>query len=223
MRRALILGVGLLACSALLTACGGSSAPAGTPTVQQEAPADDGDAAEASPPAATLEPTATPATAPPFDPSLITPVPPPEWPSDDDGLLDPPDRLAAKRIADALAAEGFDLPGIDLYVFPLPGGEENMLVFDIDTSAMTVSLDGESTTPGLESMALPLIESEAYRAANIARLVINVRLRDEQGEVAYILIATQPADVFAQVQKGLLTEEEAQQSTRIEIRQVGTE
>jgi hypothetical protein len=223
MRRALILGAGLLACSALLTACGGSSAPAATPPAQQAAPADDGGAAEPSPPAATLEPTATPTPEPPFDPSLITPVPPPEWPSDDDGLLDPPDRLAAQRIASALAAEGFDLPGIDLYVFPLPDGEENMLVFDMDTSAMDVGLDGESTSPDLESMALPLIESEAYKAANIARLVINFRFRDEQGEVAYILIATQPADIFAQVQKGLITEEEAQQSTRIEIRQVGTE
>lgn len=189
-----------------MVACGGSS----NPSVAKE---------ESGPPpaAAVAEPTATPD--PLFDLTQITPIPPPEPQTATDRLLGgAPDRRAARAITDALNGEGFDLTGVELYVFPLPSGNGNMLVLNWEVFG-----GAELVAEPVEVWLNSLLEAEAFRDAHISRLVINWLISDERGEPAAVFILTLPSDAMAAASSGAITREEMLQKSRLEIRVVQAE
>ena len=212
------------ATATVIAACGGSSDPGAGPS-SLSAPSREDDAASA-PPAAAVEPTATPD--PLYDPSLITPIPPQEPPAGVDAILGgAPDRRAAQAITDSLTAEGFDLSGIEFYVFPLPGADENMLIINVDAPLDLAGDNPSSPSPldpsslDLELLLRSLVGGEVYGASNVGRVVFNVTLASQDG--ALVMTITLPGDTFAATLTDAITDEEAQAQTVSEFRWVDAE
>jgi hypothetical protein len=219
MRSALRLGLtlALFASVAITAACGGSTTPSSTAPPAQ---ATGNDKPVNPPPAAALEPTATPGR--PYDFSLITPVPPSESAPHEDALLGTSDRFAAKSITQALTAQGFDLNGIEFFVFPLPSGAHNMLVIDrqLVLEAEISAADETTADVAADPMLVGLATSEAFESANLGRIVYNLHYLDDQGAEVLLAILTMPGDTFVASVTGALTQEEALAETNIEITQV---
>jgi len=204
--------LGVFVILALAVACSGSSPPGPPPT-----PASEGQE-PGSPPAAAVDPAATQTPDPLEELRQIEPIPPPAPLTTVDALLGgAPDRHAAAAIRESLAAEGFDLSGVDFFVLPQPSGAGNMLIAEIDY------MTGDEGFAEDQAWLERLIEGDTIESFEIERVVLSWRLLDESNEPVVLFIFTIPVDALRAVRAEEITSEEALQQARLEMREVQAE
>jgi hypothetical protein len=193
----------------LLSACGGSaapsnSAPSGQPAVATRQPA-------SAPPAAAVEPTATPG--PSFDFSQVTPVALSEIVSGANLTLGgAADWQAESEITSALAAMGL---AADVFVFPISGTQEWLLVLDVNEDAIAPILDNVVWDAVMQA----LLDAPAVQDGRITRVAVNLHTSDDQGP--FVLTITLPMSAVRGSANGTMTDEEVQAQTLTEIERAG--
>jgi hypothetical protein len=195
----------------LMAACGGEGASVfqSAPTTGAESPT----SAITQPATSTsaLEGTATPATppttassstladgdgsptteAPPtIDEELIRSVPAAQLPDGSDVLLGgAPNETAAVALLAELEATGIDLSGLEIWVWPVSGTDDVLLVLEANENASDLADNPDAT-----DVLLPvLVGSSVLDTTGVTRIVINYRGVDEEGP--YTFTATYPLDV----------------------------
>lgn len=195
MRRAIWLLTPVLAALAL-SACGGDKAPT---------PGDDGPAG--APPAAPVEPTATPVTS--F--LNLKPKAPAEPITGSDATLGgTPNRRAAAFVSEQIKAAGLSQTGLEVFVLPISGTHDELLVVDMDAAAGAVY----PTDP------LPLLKAlltvQNLEIANVTRIAINYRGTDKDGP--YVFTLTLPLSTAAQLTSGAISQDQALVDTQLEMK-----
>jgi hypothetical protein len=194
-----------LAAVALLVACGGSGQPSGSASPQQ--PSTAADSASNLPPAAAVEPTATPG--PSFDFSQVTPVALSEIVSGANLTLGgAADWQAESEIASALDGVGL---AADVYVFPISGTQEWLLVLEVSEDAIAPILDNVVWDAVMQA----LLDAPAVQDGRITRLAVNLHTSDEQGP--FVLTITLPMSAVQGSADGTMTDEEVQAQTLTQI------
>ena len=206
-RCALAIATSLAAC--LWAACGGSESTTSSSATQPTAAAADEASENTSPPAANIEPTATPEPLS-FDFDAITPVAWTEPLSQANQTLGgAADWEAEAEIAAALADAGLQM---DVYVLPITGTSEWLLIMEVDDEVATVLLNNPNLS---ETVSQAIANSTVVRAGRVTQLAINWHSSDESGPV--ILTIMMPADALVGRVDGTMTDEEIQAQTLFEI------
>ena len=118
-------------------------------------------------------------------------------------LSDEPDRATARAIMNEIKDEGIDTEGLYIYVLPFKDSSQQLAYAVLDAGAgFTFSHSGEYDA--LTYMLLRLADSEAARAANIARVAIDYR--SEAGD--QVVVITAPVDKLRAFARGEIGEEE---------------
>ena len=104
-------------------------------------------------------------------------------------LVGTPDTRSAAAIADDLAAGGIDLTGVEVWVFPVTGSDERLLVFSVNPAAAGLS---EDPTGG--NLFEVLAAAPSLPDSGITRFVLNYYDSDDQGE--FVLTTTVPMDLL---------------------------
>ena len=116
--------------------------------------------------------------------------------------------VAAKEIKDSLQKSGVNLPGTDVYVFPVIDTKESLLVFEVDGAKASSAPSASSSND--ESKFLQVLGSlPAIKSANVTRVAINFTDTDKQGP--YVLTMTMPMATLDLLAKGTLSPTQAQQ------------
>jgi hypothetical protein len=208
MRSAIRLGLtlGALATAAIIAACGGSREPA--PATQPSAA---GSTTQSpSPPAAVVDPTATPEPAWSLDFDAITPVAFTEAPSSANQTLGgAADWEAEAEISSALAAAGFQA---GVFVLPISGTDDWLLIIEVDDDAITPLFEDPTLS---DAVSRAIANSTAVQEGRISRLAINWYSLDEEGP--FVLTTTMPTTALLGRLDGTMTDEEAQAETLFEI------
>jgi len=166
MRRPVVLLPAALIVALALAACGGDKAPSAA------------DEASGSPPAAPVQLTATQLpfvlSTPVATPALAQPI------AAADRLLGgTPNHRAATLVRNQLKAAGYLLPGIEVYVLPVSGSYEELLVLEIAATSQTSgdavsALDADDSTAFFKALAV----LEFSEIANVTRVVFNIHGED---------------------------------------------
>lgn len=130
----------------------------------------------------------------------IEPTPPSELPTGVNALLGgAPDEVATQAIVSDLEADGVDLTGVTIFVWPVLGTGESLVVVEFDESA--VAYADEENDQGnilIESvLAHPVIDLH-----NITRLVMRIVGTDEEGLFVFTVTA-----LVEDVRQGIATGE----------------
>jgi hypothetical protein len=86
---------------------------------------------------------------------------------------------AAAAIRKTLAANGVDVPDLDIYVLPIGNTGESLLVFEGNDSVSSTGSVPDDMTPAMTA----LLDSEALSKANVTQFALNLRGSDAQGPV----------------------------------------
>ncbi|HEY7467682.1 MAG TPA: hypothetical protein VIB47_13400 [Dehalococcoidia bacterium] len=137
------------------------------------------------------------------------------------GSLGQADRDAARRIADALKSAGGSLPGLEVFVFPLKGSANSLLVLDIDTTSDAFT-GASATIPAEAGDLLPagFLTSDAVKQAKVSRVVINVRGRDGTTGSLLLFSMTLPVETLAGYLAGTISEDQAAGLTQFQIKEI---
>lgn len=103
-------------------------------------------------------------------------------------LAGSPDRQAAADIKKALADAGIaEIPGFEIFIFPIAGTKESLLVFDVQD----VGQEAESSNS--DQFSKTVFAHPALARANVKQFAINIRGSDEQGP--FVATLTAPLDL----------------------------
>lgn len=127
----------------------------------------------------------------------------------DDRLRAPADTAAAESFTSALQQAGVDLTGVEVWVFPVSGTGESLLVFEVDDRAQAAA--GSAEDDGGETLRRLLLSDPGLQAANVTRLVMNYHGTDDQGP--FTMSFTLPISAIAEA-GGDITEDVLTQVTR---------
>lgn len=140
-----------------------------------------------APTTTTLPPTTT-TTVDPFliDIYSVEPTPPLEPATGVNALLGgAPDEIAAQVILSDLEADGIDLTGVTIVVWPILGTGESLVVLEFGETAGTYAEDDDQATLLIESvLAHPVIDLQS-----ITRLVMRIAGTDEEGPYVFTMTA----------------------------------
>jgi hypothetical protein len=190
------------------TAATGSVAVSPTPGRTAEATATR--PATSVPPTETPEPPATAEAGALARFNAIEPISPePAGNPADDLLGGTPNTAAAEAITQALGAAGFSLQGIKIYVFPVTGTDESLMVLNFH----------EDQQPALGDDAKPFISAVIgaadAQALNVPRTAMNYFGSDELGPYRVTMAA--PTQVLRDLASGAITEEAAAAQIAYEV------
>jgi hypothetical protein len=132
---------------------------------------------------------------------------PDDLPTGADALLGgTPYYAAAAAVTASLEAAGLAIAGLEIHVLPISGTDTSLLVFEMDTAAMTSETEAvpEDATPALTT----LLQSEAVQAANVSRVVLNFRGEDETGPVTFTI--TMPLETLGKMLDETITDQESE-------------
>jgi hypothetical protein len=107
---------------------------------------------------------------------------------DGTGSIGSPDYATASAITADLVAAGVDLTGITLWVLPVVGTADRLLVVEITDAATGLEDDASDGVLGA------LAEAPSLDGSRIARLVINYHGADARGD--FVLTTTVPMEAF---------------------------
>ncbi|MEX2419545.1 MAG: hypothetical protein WD652_04130 [Acidimicrobiia bacterium] len=137
-------------------------------------------------PTTTLPPTTT-TTVDPFlvDIYSIEPTPSPEATGVNAVLGGPPDEIATRLILADLEDDGIDLTGVEIYVWPISGTGESLVVIEFGDSAGLYAEDDDQATLLVNSVLTHPVVAEQ----NITRLVLKIAGTDEEGPYVFTMTA----------------------------------
>lgn len=99
-----------------------------------------------------------------------------------------PDRQTAAEIKKALADAGIaEIPGFEIFIFPVAGTNESLLVFDIQ------DVGQGNAGSNSDQFAKTIFSHPALARANVKQLAMNIRGSDEQGP--FVATLTAPLDL----------------------------
>jgi hypothetical protein len=107
---------------------------------------------------------------------------------DGTGSIGSPDYATAAALTADLAAAGVDLTGITLWVLPVVGTADRLLVVEITDAATGLDDDGS------EGPLVAIVEAPSLEGSGISRLVVNYHGTDARGD--FVLTTTVPMDAF---------------------------
>jgi hypothetical protein len=168
-------------------------------------------------------PAATPdATAKPLIPVLeITPVAPAQRSSSPANALlgGTPNRRAAALVRDQLKAAGLDLPGLEVYVLPVAGTHDELLVVEIEAAAGggPAGTANQDPTPLFKALAT----LETSEIANVKSVVFNLHGEDAGKPAVFTVVM--PMAVIADAARGATTSDELLRQLRFEVRPEGAQ
>jgi hypothetical protein len=191
------LTLGFLAVASLTAACGGSAAPSDSPPAQPGS-STIAEGAASEPPAASIEPTPTPE--PVLDFSEIEPIAPDLSAGLDLAVGRGPLRGTAAAIKAALMQAGVPLDA-EIYVLPIAGTDESLLVFQSGPISQQSSQAEDSS-----QVFLDIVTSPVAQAANVTQIVFNYADSDEQGPL--VLTIGMSVETLGKLVDGTLTEAE---------------
>jgi hypothetical protein len=126
---------------------------------------------------------------PTIDEELIRSVPAAPLPDGPDVLLGgAPNETAAASLLAELAGTGIDLSGLEIWIWPVSGSEDVLLVLEATENASGLADDSGTT----EVLLPALVGSSVLDTAGVTRIVVNYRGVDEEGP--YTFTATYPLD-----------------------------
>jgi hypothetical protein len=136
----------------------------------------------------TIAPPTTTTTVDPFliDIYSIEPTPPSEPPTGVNALLGgAPDEIATQVILSDLEADGIDLTGVTIFVWPILGTGESLVLIEFGETAGTYAEDDDQATLLIESvLAHPVIDLQ-----NVTRMVMRIAGTDEDGPYVFTMTA----------------------------------
>lgn len=139
-----------------------------------------------TPPTTTTLPPTTTTTVDPFiiDIYSIDPTPPAEPPTGVNALLGgPPDEITARVLLTDLEADGIDLTGVTIVVWPILSTGEALVVIEFGETALAYAEEDDPGTALIESILThPLIDAQ-----NITRLVMRIAGTDEEGPYVFTM------------------------------------
>ena len=203
MRRAgPLLALAPILAAVALSACGGDKAPSATT-----------DGSIGSPPAAAVDPTATPEPNE-FQQAMAQVAKSPPSQGSSSPLGAQPDRAKARALAKLLEANGWNMQGVAVYVWPVSGTKESLLIVNIDETQGAAPPPDPG--PGFDA----LLKAPEIKQANVSRMVFVYRGRDEQG--AYSATVTMPISAIQDAESlEKLTSEEQMRLLQFEIKRTG--
>lgn len=105
-------------------------------------------------------------------------------------LAGPPDDVAAQAVRADLDTTGLDLTGVEVWVWPVTGLDEPLLVVEVtDEAAGLAEVEGAA-----DQLIIALLQSPAVEAAGTGRLALHYRGGDPEG--TYVFTYTAEIDVL---------------------------
>jgi hypothetical protein len=126
--------------------------------------------------------TTTAESLPVIDEALMDSVPAAELPGGPEALMSgAPDEASAAALRAELQGSDVDLTGVDVWVWPVSGTGDVLLVIEGDDRASAFVDDPQAS----DAVLRQLVESEVLDTAGVTRVVINYRGADEQGAFTF--------------------------------------